>query len=272
MNHNDYINATENDVEQPLDEFSDSEGQVEDTDEEAVESSWEDTEDNYPEYIDINEYGEKRVIIKVDGEDVEVPLKEALAGYQRQADYTRKTQELSKQKQETQTAAALAQALERDPAGTLSLLQQHYGVSQPNVQTYQEDVWVDPVVQEIEEIKAWKREMEYHQTLASVEKEIIDLEQKYGNDFNREEVIARALATGSQDLEATFKLLQFDKVFTERKMATNKVAETTQRTQAKKSAQVVSSGPSAKGGGVTPTSQSLSVLDAFNAAEKALGL
>ena len=71
---NEFDNATDNDVDQPLD------GQVEFADEEAVESDWMDDEANYPEYIDVNEYGDKRVIIKVDGEEVEVPLKEALAG------------------------------------------------------------------------------------------------------------------------------------------------------------------------------------------------
>ena len=38
--------------------------------------------------------------VKVDGEVVEVSLKEALAGYQRQADYTRKAQALASEKQE----------------------------------------------------------------------------------------------------------------------------------------------------------------------------
>ena len=262
----DTFNATDNDVDQPLD------GQVEFTDEGAVESDWMDDETNYPEYIDVNEYGDKHVIIKVDGEEVEVPLKEALAGYQRQADYTRKTQELSKQKQGIQTAAALQEALERDPFGTLSLLQQHYGVGQPVVQSPEEDIWVDPVVKELEEIKAWKRELEYQQTLSQVEKEILDLERKYGEDFDREEVIARALATGSQNLEETFKLIQFDKVYAERTEATKKVAETTKRTQAKKSAQVVSGASSSKGGGVAPAPKPTSVLDAWTAAEKALGL
>ncbi len=263
---NEFDNATDNDVDQPLD------GQVEFADEEAVESDWMDDEANYPEYIDVNEYGDKHVIIKVDGEEVEVPLKEALAGYQRQADYTRKTQELSKQKQGIQTAAALAEALERDPFGTLSLLQQHYGVSQPNVQAVEEDVWVDPVVKELEEIKAWKRELEYQQTLSQVEKEITDLERKYGEDFDREEVIARALATGSQNLEETFKLIQFDKVYAERSEATKKVAETTKRTQAKKAAGVVSGSSSSRGGAVAPAPKPTSVLDAWTQAEKALGL
>lgn len=35
------------------------------------------------------------VTVKIDGNDQQIPLKEAIAGYQRQADYTRKTQELA---------------------------------------------------------------------------------------------------------------------------------------------------------------------------------
>lgn len=263
-------NYADIEVDQPLDESEDSEGQVDYTDEEAVESEWD--ENDYPEYLDLEEYGSKTVVIKVDGEMVEVPLSEALAGYQRQSDYTRKTQELSKQKQDVQTASALAEALSRDPQGTLSLLQQHYGVSQQNVQAfYEEDMWVDPLVKELDEIKAWKRDLEYKQTLSEVENEIIALERKYGEDFNREEVIVKALASGSQNLEETFKLIQFDKVYTERGEATRKVAQTSQRTQAKKSAQVVSGGNTSTGG-VAEVTKSKSVFDAFMAAEKSLGL
>jgi len=44
--------------------------------------------------------------VKVDGEVVEVSLKEALAGYQRQADYTRKAQALAAEKQEFEQAVS----------------------------------------------------------------------------------------------------------------------------------------------------------------------
>jgi hypothetical protein len=44
--------------------------------------------------------------VKVDGEVVEVSLKEALAGYQRQADYTRKAQALASEKQEFEQAVS----------------------------------------------------------------------------------------------------------------------------------------------------------------------
>ena len=77
--------------------------------------------------FDYTEIADKVIKLQVDGEEVVIPVKEALAGYQRQADYTRKTQELSEQRKQVQYASALAEALQNDPAATLQLLQQQYG-------------------------------------------------------------------------------------------------------------------------------------------------
>jgi hypothetical protein len=54
---------------------------------------------------------EPRYRVKVNGEDIEIPLSEALKGYQRQADYTRKTEELARQRRdvEAQTEQELTQ-------------------------------------------------------------------------------------------------------------------------------------------------------------------
>ena len=77
------------------------------------------------ELLPVDEYGDKYVAVQVNGEEVRVPLKEALSGYQRQADYTRKTQELSEQRRQVQFGGALQEALQNDPKGTLELLKQH---------------------------------------------------------------------------------------------------------------------------------------------------
>jgi hypothetical protein len=259
-------NAQETEVDQPLEEFSDSEGQVEDTGDAASEPEWGDED-----LFNLDEYAEKPVRLKVDGEEIVVPLKEALSGYQRQADYTRKTQELSQQKKEIQMAAALQEALTADPVGTLELLQQHYGIN-ATVQSEEEDAWQDPVIKELNELKNWKSQLEYERTLGQIEKEIQALENKYGEEFDREEVIAKALATGSTNLEETFKLIHFDKVYAEKQKATKEVQQTKVRTQAKREAQVVSGGTSSKGSGTAPVQAPKSVLDAWKAAEKSLGL
>jgi len=258
---------TDNSVDQPLDEFSDSEGQVEYTDEEASDAEW-----SEEDFLALEENADRLVTVRVDGQEVVVPLSEALAGYQRQADYTRKTQEVSEQKKQIQTAAALQEALARNPQETLALLQQHYGVNTAVQSSYEEDIWQDPLVKELEEIKAWKRDLEYKQTLSEVENEILTLENKYGNDFDREEVIAKALATGSNDLELTFKMIHFDRIFQEKKQATQKVAETKQRTNGKRAAQVVSGSSSSSGTTTTPVTQPKSVIEAFREAQKTLGL
>jgi len=67
--------------------------------------------------------------VKVDGEESQVSLSELQDGYQRQADYTRKTQELAEERQRLQQAEAIASALETDPAGTIAALSSAFGVT-----------------------------------------------------------------------------------------------------------------------------------------------
>jgi len=52
--------------------------------------------------------------VKVDGSESEVTLSELQQGYQRQADYTRKTQELASERQRLEQAEAIVSALEAD--------------------------------------------------------------------------------------------------------------------------------------------------------------
>jgi hypothetical protein len=59
------------------------------------------------DYFTWDEYADRPVKLNVAGEEIDVPLKEALAGYQRQADYTRKTQELSEQRKQVQFGSPL---------------------------------------------------------------------------------------------------------------------------------------------------------------------
>ena len=77
-------------------------------------------------YLETENYANHVVRVKLDGEELQVPLSEALAGYQRQADYTRKTQELAEQRNQMQYAATIQTALERDPEATIDLLARHY--------------------------------------------------------------------------------------------------------------------------------------------------
>ena len=221
-----------------------------------------------PELFDFTQYNDKFVKLQVDGEEVQVPLQEALAGYQRQADYTRKTQELSEQKKQVQYASALQEALQNDPAATLQLLQQQYGL---NVQPEEEE-WMDPAEKQFRSLEQRIAAFESEKALDELQRTIDKLQSKYGEDFNPDEVVAKALATGSTDLEAIFKQVTFDKVYSKASESSKKLADEQARVQAKRSATIVSTGSSSKGGSTNTTIQPKTVFEAFEQAKKGLGL
>ena len=60
--------------------------------------------------------------VKVDGEEVEVPLDELLKGYSRTADYTRKTQAIAEARKQAEAEAAMAREERQRYAQTLEAL------------------------------------------------------------------------------------------------------------------------------------------------------
>lgn len=224
-----------------------------------------------PDFFDYTDVADKVVKIQVNGEEVTVPLQEALAGYQRQADYTRKTQELSEQRKQVEFAATLAQSLQEDPAGTLQALQQHYGVG--TIQAIpEEDEWIDPAEKQMRQLEQRIAAFEQSKAMDELTKTIDKLQSKYGEDFNPDEVVAKAIATGVTDLEAVFKQIAFDKVYSKASESSKKLAEEQARVQAKRSATIVSTGTSSKGGSPATTAQPKTVFEAFEQAKKGLGL
>ena len=154
------------------------------------------------EMLPVDEYGDKYVSVQVNGEEVRVPLSEALSGYQRQADYTRKTQELGEQRRQVQYGAALQEALQNDPRGTLELLSQHYGTGQTTSE--EEDLYADPVEKQYRQLDQRLQAFEQQKAMDQLEKTVASLQTRYGSDFDSDEVIAKALAMGSSDLEAIY--------------------------------------------------------------------
>jgi hypothetical protein len=205
----------------------------------------------------------------VDGEEVSVPVKEALAGYQRQADYTRKTQELSEQRKQVQFAATLAESLQNDPAGTLQALQQHYGVGTVAA-IPEEEEWLDPAEKQLRQLEQRIAAFEQSNAMDELTRTIDSLQSKYGDDFNADEIVAKALTTGSTDLEAIFKQITFDKVYSKASEAEKKLAEEQSRIEAKRSASVVSGGSANKNSAAPKAAKPTSVFEAFEQAKKTL--
>jgi len=96
---------------------SEEEGQAEEETEEEVEE----------EELEIVAEEDLKYTIKVDGEEFEVGIDELKSGYQRQADYTRKSQALAEQRKETENIQSERQQLEQERqmyANGLQMLQE----------------------------------------------------------------------------------------------------------------------------------------------------
>ena len=222
------------------------------------------------DYFTWDEYADKPVKLNVAGEEIDVPLKEALAGYQRQADYTRKTQELSEQRKQVQFGAALQEALQNDPKNTLELLKQHYGLDEQQLSD-EDELYIDPAEKQYRQLESRIKAFEQEKALRDLEKTVESLSRKYGDAFDADEVIAKALATGNSNLEAVYKQTAFDRIFeqslTANQVKTKKAEEEKAIVQAKREATVVSKGASAKSADVS--SKPVTTLrDAFELAKR----
>lgn len=223
------------------------------------------------DYFTWDEYADRPVKLNIAGEEIDVPLKEALAGYQRQADYTRKTQELSEQRKQVQFGSALQEALQNDPKSTLELLKQHYGLEEQ--QSSEDELLLDPTEKQYRQLETRMKAFEQEKAMRDLEKTVESLSRKYGDAFDADEVIAKALATGNSNLEAVYKQTAFDRIFeqnvTANQVKAKKADDEKAIVQAKREATVVSKGASARSADVS--SKPVTTLrDAFELAKKQL--
>lgn len=129
----------------------------------GVEASQEqpDPEPAEPEYdvLDLDEFGDKYVQVKVGGETMTVPLSEALGGYMREADYTQK-------RQQDAADVRIARALQADPASTIQALarrhgmtvEEYAGLSTRQQQQLENEYQEDPPPSDPVERKLWEQE------------------------------------------------------------------------------------------------------------------
>ena len=112
--------------------------------------------------------------VKVDGSESEVTLSELQQGYQRQADYTRKTQELASERQRLEQAEAIVSALEADPQGALTALSTAFGI-EDNRSSSPTDEWEedpDPQEQRIASLEATVAQQTRTSRQTALEKEV----------------------------------------------------------------------------------------------------
>jgi type II secretory pathway component GspD/PulD (secretin) len=155
--------------------------------------------------------------VVIDGETVSVSLDEALAGYSRQADYTRKTQELATQREELGYASRLVEALESDPQSAIDALMQAYEISQgtqiaPVAPTGTSEP-LDPEEQRIADLESRLVAQEQAAFERQVNAEIARLHTQYGN-FDDVSLVRFAVENGINSLTVAAKAFMFDAIST----------------------------------------------------------
>ena len=158
-----------------------------------------------PNILDLEEYSDYHVQV---GEDT-LSLQELRDSGLRQADYTRKTQELAERGRELEQASTLNQMLQVNPRGTLEYLARQNGLSLADQQAAQQqqstDDWLtddydtpsaDPMLSRIAAIEErFQREdvdNEYRRAFDG-------LRQQFGDGFNEQEVAQEAYQRGIYD-------------------------------------------------------------------------
>ena len=234
-----------------------------------------------PNYLDIDSNRDALVKVTVNGEELEGPLGEALNGYSRTADYTRKTQELAAERQTLEYARALATAYERNPQETVRLLANSAGltlaearaqVQDAQAQAGQDDWLDDPVDPRLSMLEQRIQQFEVQNARSELERTIGSLQQRYGADFNPSEVVNAALAAGTTDLEGVYKQLAFDRVMARRQAVTDAEAKRTaaeaQATAGKAAiGGITHSGSSGASAGDVASTTPRTIADAFALAE-----
>lgn len=214
--------------------------------------------------------------VKVDGEEREVTLDELRDGYQRQSDYTRKTQDLATERKRLQQAEAIVSSLESDPAGTLTALQDAFGVQtatapvfrepDPYSTDWEDEPTVDPNAQRIANLEARLEQQDRTQRREQVEKQVVALKGVYG-DFDSQELYQHALTHRIGNLEAALTHMRYNDVASK----ADKLEKEQGRLEAKRDASVVEpKGSKQAGVSNAPPEKPSTLREAFAQAKKQL--
>jgi len=206
--------------------------------------------------------------VKVDGREEQVSLDELQNGYQRQADYTRKTQELASERERLAQGEAIVQALEADPEGAITALAGSFGVgvgnqksSSPEQVDYED---MDPDEVRLRRIESSIEEQNRALRQQNLQKEVKTLRDKYENvDFDEKALYAHALKNKINNLDAAFTHMNWDKMQT--------VAKDAEIVEEKRAAQIVDGIPGSSEGNVERAVRAVdSIRDAFSLATQEL--
>lgn len=225
-----------------------------DIDDDGGDADDDDTDvDDATDEFDFDSIKDKPVKVTVNGETFEVPLAELRNGYMRQADYTRKTQQVAADADTLRWARDMQEAFRVDPAGSVRYLQEQLGLSDesdpfedidPEMRPLAAELW--RTQQQLVELQQKQEQVDQERVNASVRAELESMISKYP-DFSAENVLPVALEHGLR-MEQAYKLWKADQLVAERdgqEQARRKAEQAAEkREKARKAARQVSKGAS----------------------------
>lgn len=218
------------------------------------------------------------ISFEVDGEQVTVSQADAPQHFLRQADYTRKTQALAEQREALADAEALRVALEADPAATIQVLQDAYGLTPQQAQAAaaQQQEPLDPEEERWQRVEGFMQQTQQTQMQQQVEYELQQVEAQAEQlglpKVGRSELIAHAIQNEIPNLGAAYRDMIFDQV---RQQQAEQQSQQDQAIQQQKAAAAfVEGGHSAQAGTVVAGGgeQVDGVRAAYNLAKRQHGL
>ncbi len=201
---------------------------------------------------------EETYTIKIGGEEQAVSLEELQNGYQRQADYTRKTQELSRERERLAQGEAIVQALESDPQGAISALGDAFGIGLGNQTTEDAESFedLDPEEVRLRRLESAIEEQERAARQHNLQNELTGLRDKYNDNIDENQLYSHALKHNIGNLEAAYTHMTYGKMQSK--------ARDAEIVEEKRAATVVESKVGAPAGNVERAAKAISsVRDAY---------
>lgn len=155
--------------------------------------------DSTQEVIDSSDDQPVKYNIEGVGEFTADEIREMRNSGLRQADYTRKTQELARQREELHNAKDLIDYLNSNPHIVEAMKQAEAnpnGFATQRAPSAESDMI---------------RQIAYNQKALETDMKLNELKQKYGNDVDEVAVLEKATELGTEDLEFVYKSLAFDR-------------------------------------------------------------
>lgn len=258
-----------------MSDISGSEPEVETPEVEQVDSGEQavEVEQGPSVWEDFETYADQHVQITVDGEEQLVPLAELRDGYQRQADYTRKTQTLAQEREDLRQAEALWRAIQEDPDNTLKVLTAAF---QPDGETTPdpEDEFLTDEQKQLRQlqlkVESWEQQQEYQQYAQQLDQELTTLTTRFGLDeATQRQLVDFAVENQYGNLTDAYARLALENA----QVAEAARAKTEARREAARGTQVVSTGTNRSAEAVSSPQPKVgqSMRDSWEMAKQQLG-